>query len=1093
MYIKRTSKRKDSVSSEDNDYEESYANIQFQVDFPTKSNQTLYILGNIEELGNWRKDEAVKLIKLDENTSIWESTETLECPVGMTIKYKYLVSDSKKNKIFEDLPNDSERSITTKKPGQYVIINKKGDLTTKISYVGKEKRSERRKMSRINIDVLNSKGFTDDQGNDLRNLKFNFGKADDEYSEYISYLSPQDLLSYENNKANFETYDAIPDFDYNQKITNKDRIIMATIYLPFYIKKNKNKEDGYEIVEDENSFLLRYINNLKNTQKINLIWVGMLKNYFDFNEEEINNIDEFLYKNGYTIIRPNKKDWQLFLFYIERIMFPMFYNSSISPDQESIADIKKFFDAFYNISKNYLTAISLNYQDNDFVVLQNLGLCFVPNLLINKKENTHIGIYIHSVLPSSDIVRVFPNYPEIFKSILLCDVIGFHDFISARNFLTIMKRFLGIFSEITKKGIITLSYLGRNIIIHIKQPQLDYEFVKELTEKEEFKNYDKHYEKKFEKNDLTVISFDYLFTLTAIFNKLKAIDLFFSNHKELLDKCNFVMWIKGYEQSLDDEFEEEEEEQDENEEEEEEEDDDEDEEEEEDEEKEKAKKKRKKRNIIKIKSELSIKKNSEKVNRKMTLYKLKIEDEVEKLKKKYNNNNIIMLKYIEGENTFNIFKRLAIFKHCNIFLYPFFLEGQGIYVKEFISMKSEKSKNYGAIVSENMPFMGIRSIINVNCYDSEAILKALNQINSWTFNKVRYESDFKSIKKNSAERWIKSFLLDMKRVMLNDSSNKCKIGLGRDIAIMKLNQHFRHINPTKLFNYFKKSKSRLLIFNYENTLLDCGDSQILDNNDILNKKKMSKRIIKIITKFCEDPQNMVFIISKYDHECLFKIFGNINNLGICGENGFFYKYPNEDKFKPLLKNIDWSWRETALKIMKMFAERTEGSKVTENKSNISFSFQNIDNYFGYEQADELKMHLSTILNTPTLDIVTLNNGTLEVKPKNVNKGAFLAKLLQDKFEEKKFDLIFIIGSDDTDEEMFKYLQSAIKYFHNFVRKIKILSTTITKHMSIAHYYFNEINDCIENLEYIIKERHKLLAEEKPKQILHFSEEEEEHE
>ena len=139
MYIKWTSKRKDSVSSEDNDYEESYANIQFQVDFPTKSNQTLYILGNIEELGNWRKEEAVKLIKLDENTSIWESTESLECPVGMTIKYKYLISDSKNNKTFEDLPNDSERSITTKKPGQYIIINKKGDLTTKISYVGKEK------------------------------------------------------------------------------------------------------------------------------------------------------------------------------------------------------------------------------------------------------------------------------------------------------------------------------------------------------------------------------------------------------------------------------------------------------------------------------------------------------------------------------------------------------------------------------------------------------------------------------------------------------------------------------------------------------------------------------------------------------------------------------------------------------------------------------------------------------------------------------------------------------------------------------------------------------------------------------------------
>ena len=104
----------------------------------------------------------------------------------------------------------------------------------------------------------------------------------------------------------------------------------------------------------------------------------------------------------------------------------------------------------------------------------------------------------------------------------------------------------------------------------------------------------------------------------------------------------------------------------------------------------------------------------------------------------------------------------------------------------------------------------------------------------------------------------------------------------------------------------------------------------------------------------------------------------------------------------------------------------------------------------------------------------------------------MAKILQDKFEEKRFDLIFIIGSDDTDEEMFKYLQSAAKYFYNFVRKFKIISATITKHMSIANYYFNEINDCIENLEYIVKEQHKILNEERlsNKQIFQFKDDEE---
>ena len=75
-------------------------------------------------------------------------------------------------------------------------------------------------------------------------------------------------------------------------------------------------------------------------------------------------------------------------------------------------------------------------------------------------------------------------------------------------------------------------------------------------------------------------------------------------------------------------------------------------------------------------------------------------------------------------------------------------------------------------------------------------------------------------------------------------------------------------------------------------------------------------------------------------------------------------------------------------------------------------------------------------------------------------------------------MMFIIGCDDTDEEMFKYLKSAVKYFHNFVKNVKIVSTTITKHMSSANYYFNEVNDCIENLEYIIKERNKEMNEGK---------------
>ena len=126
-------------------------------------------------------------------------------------------------------------------------------------------------------------------------------------------------------------------------------------------------------------------------------------------------------------------------------------------------------------------------------------------------------------------------------------------------------------------------------------------------------------------------------------------------------------------------------------------------------------------------------------------------EKFEKIKAKYKNSSIISIKYIEGQNTsnFTIFKRLAIFKHSNIFLYHLFLKDKGIFVKEFFAMKSnETNKKYGAIVSENMPYMGTRSIVKVNPFDSEGILKALNQIYGWNFNKLRLESDLNSIKKN---------------------------------------------------------------------------------------------------------------------------------------------------------------------------------------------------------------------------------------------------------------------------------------------------------------------------------------------------------
>ena len=228
------------------------------------------------------------------------------------------------------------------------------------------------------FDTLNTQDLMNESENS-KNLKFNFRPSED-FSDFVSNLSPEDLLSYENNKANFDEYDLMDlnqskDLsDYNNNLNTNERIIMVTVYLPVSIKKKDMNKKEYIIIEDENTFLSRYLNVLKNKETLKLIWVGMLKNYFDFEKDEIIIIEKILKEKNYFMIKPDKKDWNLYLFYLEKIMFPVFYNSSICIDDEFFPDNKRYYDAFYNINKNYYDAIKDNYQDNDFIILKTITL-----------------------------------------------------------------------------------------------------------------------------------------------------------------------------------------------------------------------------------------------------------------------------------------------------------------------------------------------------------------------------------------------------------------------------------------------------------------------------------------------------------------------------------------------------------------------------------------------------------------------------------------------------------------------------------------------------------------------------------------------
>ena len=157
-------------------------------------------------------------------------------------------------------------------------------------------------------------------------------------------------------------------------------------------------------------------------------------------------------------------------------------------------------------------------------------------------------------------------------------------------------------------------------------------------------------------------------------------------------------------------------------------------------------------------------------------------------------------------------------------------------------------------------------------------------------------------------------------------------------------------------------------------------------------------------------------------------------------------------------------------ILNGFTQRTEGSYIIQKESMISWNYKNCESDFGQFQANEMISHIKTLLFQNDFIIVEDNNEKNEVniRPKNINKGFFIAEILkQDNINGEFPNLILGIGDRDGGEDMFKYLN----YLKNNFSEIKanIFSAVVNKRISSANYYLNdssEILDIIENFNKI---------------------------
>ena len=118
--------------------------------------------------------------------------------------------------------------------------------------------------------------------------------------------------------------------------------------------------------------------------------------------------------------------------------------------------------------------------------IHDIYLLLTPIILKKRNINNNLGFFLHSPFPSSDIYKTFQYRAELLKSLLCCDLIGFHIFEYARNFFTACSKILQLYTVTKKGGFMGIDYNGRTILLKVNHIGINQEDVILMLRSQEF-------------------------------------------------------------------------------------------------------------------------------------------------------------------------------------------------------------------------------------------------------------------------------------------------------------------------------------------------------------------------------------------------------------------------------------------------------------------------------------------------------------------------------------------------------------------------------------------------------------------------------
>ncbi|MFW5801144.1 MAG: bifunctional alpha,alpha-trehalose-phosphate synthase (UDP-forming)/trehalose-phosphatase [Spirochaeta sp.] len=210
---------------------------------------------------------------------------------------------------------------------------------------------------------------------------------------------------------------------------------------------------------------------------------------------------------------------------------------------------------------------------------------------------------------------------------------------------------------------------------------------------------------------------------------------------------------------------------------------------------------------------------------------------------------------------------------------------------------------------------------------------------------------------------------------------------------------------TELCEEFKAAKSRLLLLDYDGTLVGF--------RNVPEDAAADEELSEIISSLAELPNTEVVIISGRDRDFLESQWGQ-EKLGLIAGHGVWQrKVGGEWEVSELL---DVEWKDAIRPILQRYCDRTPGSSIEEKAFSIAWHYRRSEPELAAIRLGELRdalLSLTSNLNVSILD----GNKVLEIKNSSVNKGRGAGRYMMG----AEYDFILAAGDDHTDEDLFAML------------------------------------------------------------------------